>query len=253
MAKHFSNVSSLGLNREGLTKKAVKAHMAQLQQQLRDIHEEMRQLTGGGRSQVPAKRVPFQLAAPSTASATDKIEAKQGLRTGTKSQVRHDLVTRKELNSRVAASAGGSGFMDLLTDQIVSAGNKEFGSLSFTPTIFTLDVTTSYTAATLEGATVWSFYPSNGSVTPGPIIRGIQAPADLYGHLRILIWHGTNSALRLAHLSTAAVSTRRIHTMSLTTADTVGTPQLITTVGPGVFVLYYDVSASQWIVIARTT
>lgn len=255
MAKHLSNLSGLGLDRDGVTKRSVKAHMAALQQQIRDLQEEMVRLTGGGRGQVPTTtKTPFRLTAPESATAIDKLEAKQGLRTGTKSQVRHDLVTKKELDGRVAQAAGASGFMDLLTDQIVASGNKDFGSISLQPTTYTLNVTTSYTNADLSGSTVWYFVPNAGTITAGPVLRGIVKPPNPErGFLRILIWMGTNSALRLAHLSTAAgvATTSRIHTMSLTTADTLATPQLITTTGPGVFWLWYDFVIDQWIVISR--
>lgn len=257
---HLSNLSGLRVNKDGtVSREAMKAHIAELQQMMRDIQVELNALSGGGRGQVPAtttggKRTPFRFAEPSAATTDQKVQATRSLRTATKSRVAHDLTTRKEVDAKVASASSASGFMDLISDQIVTSGNKDFGSISFQVEAFTLDVSASLTNADLSGATVWSLSPNAATVTAGPIIRGIAAPADFFGALRILIWHGTNSALRLAHLSTASgmSSIRRINTMSLTTADTLASPQLITTSGPGAFVLYYDLNVSQWIVIART-
>lgn len=252
MAKQLTNLSGLGLDRDGVTKRSVKAHMAALQQQIRDLQEEMRTLTGGGRGQVPTTtKTPFQLSAPDAATAIDKLEAKQGLRTGTKSQVRHDLVTKKELEGRVASAASATGFMDLLTDQIVASGNKDFGSISFQATTFTLDVTATYSNANLDGATVWIFTPNAATVTAGPIIERIAAPSTNKGAFRVLIWTGTNSALRLRHMVSTGSGGRQIDTMSAAVNAT------IQTTGPGAFLLYFwpgpggSGFGSRWYVVGR--
>lgn len=251
MARHFSNLSGLGLDREGVTKRSVKAHMAALQQQLRDIQEEMRLLTGGGRSQVPTSKGPFQLAAPETARAIDKIEAKQGLRTGTKSQVRHDLVTKKELENRAAASSG-SGLMDLLTNQVVASGNKDFGSISFQLSTYDLTPSTSYPVIDLSGATLWRLQPATaaaGNVT----IHSFTRPAPDKNMLRIIFWTGYNGNLQLVHNSTTSgvASQGKIDTLAANAAGDVNAPT-ITTTKTGAFVLVYSIAANRWLVIARS-
>ena len=245
---HFSNLSGLNVEREGtITKRAYKAHLAELQQRLRDLQEEIRQVTGGGRGQVPAskaKKSAFRLSAPDTATADAKVEVSTSLRTTTKSRVQSDLVTRAELASSVAAASSATGFLDLTTNQSISSGNKDFGSLSVQRSFYALTPGTKYSTMDLSGATYWSLAAST-STAADVIIDGIQPPSPDTNMLRILVWRSKTSNLVLydtTNDSAGAPSGNRILTLSGTTASTVGF---------GSFILLYDTSSNFWIIVAR--
>src|SRR5690606_24011326 len=135
---------------------------------------------------------------------------------------------------------------------VVASGNKDFGSISFQATSFPLDVNTTYSNATLDGATVWILSPSEATVTAGPIIERIATPNPIKGVFRVLIWTGTNSGLRLRHMVSTGSGGRQIDTLSAAVNAT------ITTTGPGAYLLYFWPGplgtgfASRWFVVART-
>lgn len=244
-SKHYTNLSALGVDREGLTKKQFKSHLTMLQQQIRDLQEELRVLTGGGRGQVPATQKSFRLAAPNTSVATDKLEVPSSLRTTTKSRVKHDLVTKAELESRVSTATTGTGYLALTGDQSVLSGNKDFGSISLQREFYALTPGTRYSTVDLSGATYWNFAASN-SVNANVIIDGIQPPVPDTNMLRIIVWRSTTSNLELwdsTHASNTAATDHRILTLGGTTS---------TTTGLGSYILIYDISANKWIVLART-
>lgn len=248
MAKHLTNLSGLRVGRDGLTKESFKAHIAEIQQQLRDLQEELRQATGGGKSQVPAKKQAFTLDTSASATSKANLAAQRSLRTTTKSRASDDLVTRRELAASTAQASTATGFMDLLTDQVVVSGDKDFGSISFQRTFYSsLAPGSSYPAVDLSGATVFELAASSasaGTVT----IQGIQDPG--FGAFRILIWRTYTSNLALVHKSSAAAVGAKIETLTAASSATVDGPT-ISTVGPGAFILWYNTATALWTVIAR--
>lgn len=251
MTTNFSNLSGLGVERDGLTKRAYKAHLAELQQRLRDLQEEIRQATGGGRGQVPAtstKKSAFRLSAPNTTSATSKVEVGTSLRTTTKSRVKSDLVTRAELESRVSDAATASGFVTLSGDQDLLSGNKDFQSISFDLELYTSIPAGSYPVIDLSGAVFWRM---SATGTGDIVVHSIRRPDPDRGMLRIIYWASYNANLKLVHNSTASGidSNGRIETLSATSA--VVTDTTVGTTGPGAFVLLYNRFGNRWVVVAR--
>lgn len=251
-----SSLSGLRVDRDGaVTKENFKAHLARLQQELRDIQEEMRTLTGGGRSTVPGgkttNRTPFKLSTSKQGTADANVEVQGALRTGTKSRAQHDLVTRKELNQATTQASTSTGFMDLTTNQVVASGNKDFGSISFQIDTYDLTPGSSYPEIDLSGATFWRLQPTSsaaGVVT----VHSFSRPGPDKNMLRILLWTGYNSNLQLVHNSTAAGDTNgKIDTLAATSAADTNTP-VISTTKTGAFILLYSIAANRWNVIARS-
>ena len=250
---HFSNLSGLNVEREGtITKRAYKAHLAELQQRLRDLQEEIRQVTGGGRGQVPAsatKKGAFRLSAPDTATADTKVEVSTSLRTTTKSRVQSDLVTRAELASSVAAASTATGFVTLAGDQDLSSGNKDFQSISFDMEMYTSLTAGVYPIVDLSGATFWRMAATG---TGDIVVHSFKRPDPDRAMLRIIYWASYNANLKLVHNSTLAGidNNGRIETLAAPLSTTTDTP-IISTSGPGAFVLLYNRFGNRWVVVAR--
>lgn len=250
MSKHFTNLSGLGVDRDGeVTPRAFKAHLAELQQHIRDLQEEVRTLTGGGRGAVPTTtKKAFRLEAPNTATATNKVEVPTSLRTTTKSRVKSDLVTRAELQSSVASAASATGFMDLTTNQDVNSGNKDFQSISFDMDLYTSLAAGTYPVVDLSGAVFWRL---SATGTGNIVVHSIARPNPDRGMLRVIYWASYNANLQLVHNSTAGGidSNGRIETLSATSSSVTDTT--ISTNGPGAFVLLYNRFSNRWVVVAR--